>query len=75
MNGRVLYPIWLVFLAIGMFQGAATGKIRYGGRGGHSYWKCWTIPSWGRVVCLFLGVISSGAAIFITIRYFSPLLR
>jgi hypothetical protein len=69
MNG-VLYTLWLVFLAIAMFQGAATGKIRHARSR-----KYWTIPSWGRVVCLVLGVISSGAAIFITVRYFSPHLR
>jgi hypothetical protein len=69
MNG-VVYTLWLVFLAIAMFQGAATGKI-----GQVRSKKYWTIPSWGRVVCVVLGVISSGAAIFITVRYFSPLFR
>jgi len=69
MNG-VLYTLSLVFLAIAMFQGAATGKI---GRARSK--KYWTISSWGRVVCLVLGVISSGGAIFITVRYFSALVR
>jgi hypothetical protein len=75
MNGVVLYPIWLVFLAIMMFQGAATGKIPYGGRGGHRNRKAWTLPSWVRFACLFLGIIASGTAIFLTVRYFSPVVR
>ena len=66
----VLYTLWLVFLAITMFQGAAIGRIHQA-----RSTKYWTVPSWGRVVCLVLGVISSGAAIFITVRFFSPLFR
>ena len=66
----MLYTLWLVFLAIFMFQGAATGKIHQARSR-----KYWTIPAWGRVVCLVLGVISGGAAIFITARYFSPLVQ
>jgi len=65
MNG-VLYTLWLVFLAIAMIQAAATGKI---GRARSK--RYWTIPSWGRLVCLALGVASSGSAIFITARFFS----
>jgi hypothetical protein len=66
----VVYTLWLVFLAITMFQGAATGRIHQARSK-----KYWTVPSWGRVVCLVLGVISSGAAVFLIVRYFSPLFR
>ena len=62
----VLYTLWLVFLAIAMFQGAATGRIHQARSK-----RYWTVPSWGRLVCLALGLASSGAAIFITVRYFS----
>jgi hypothetical protein len=66
----MLSTLWLVFLAITMFQGAATGRIHQARSR-----KYWTLPPWGRVLCLVLGVISSGAAAFITARYFSPLFR
>jgi hypothetical protein len=66
----VLYTLWLVFLAVTMFQGAATGRIHQARSK-----KYWAVPPWGRVVCLVLGVISSGVAVFIAVRYFSPLLR
>jgi len=66
----VIYTLWLVFLAITMFQGAATGKIHQARSK-----KYWPVPSWGRVICLVLRVISGGAAIFMTVRYFSPLFR
>jgi hypothetical protein len=66
----LLYTLWFVFLAVSMFQGAATGKIRHGR--GKSYWS---IPFWGRVICLILGLISTGIVIFTTVRYFSPLFR
>jgi len=63
MNG-VLYPLWLMFLPIAMLQRAATVQI-----GQTRSRKDWFIRSWGRVVCLVLGVTSVGAAIFAAVCY------
>jgi hypothetical protein len=69
MNG-LLHMLWLVFLAIAMFQGASTGRISQSRSK-----KYWIIPLWDRFVCLLLGVASSGVSIFITVHYFSPGVR
>jgi len=65
MNG-VLYILGLVFLAITMFQGAATGKIHL-----QRSKRYRTIPTRGRVLCLLIGSVCSTAAIFLTVRFFS----
>jgi len=55
-----LYTLLLVITAIGCFQIAATGKWR-SGRASNQYWK---VPTWGRLVCLFIGIVATGVAIF-----------
>jgi hypothetical protein len=66
MNG-LIYTMWLVFIGIGSFQAAASGRLR-SGRGSKRYW---TIPTWGRVLCLLVGSACTAAAIFVTARFFS----
>jgi hypothetical protein len=66
MNGLV-YTLWLVFIAIGSFLTAATGRWR-SGRGSKRYW---TIPTWGRLLFLLIGSVCTAAAIFVTVRFFS----
>lgn len=65
MNG-VIYTLGLVFLAIAMFQGAATGKIHRARSK-----RYWTIPAWGRLLCLLIGSVCTAAVILVTVRYFS----
>jgi hypothetical protein len=65
MNG-VIYTIWAVVIAIGSFRTAATGRWRKGRSK-----RYWTIPMWCRLVFLFIGIISTAAAIFAAARYFS----
>jgi len=62
-----LYTLLLVITAIGCFQIAATGKWR-SGRASNQYWK---VPTWGRLVCLFIGIVATGVAIFFIARFFS----
>jgi hypothetical protein len=65
MNGMI-YTLWLVFLAIGMFQSAATGKIRQ-----VRSKRYWTIPTCGRLLCLLIGGGCAAAAVFVTAHFFS----
>jgi len=66
MNG-VLYTLWLVFIAIGGFQIAVTGRWR-SGRWSKRYW---TVPTWDRLLGLLIGIVSTAVAIFVTARFFS----
>ena len=64
----VLYSLWLVFLGIYFLQGAMTGSLQKGGRGGRS--AVWRIPSWARLACLLVAGSFAAAAVFVFMRAF-----
>ena len=52
MQNRLIFTLWLLFSAIYLLQGAATGRLSKAARSK----KYWVLSRRGRLLCLLVGV-------------------
>jgi hypothetical protein len=71
MTEIVLEFLFPVFIGIYFLQGALTGRLGGGGRGGRRPEDGLRLPGWARLVCLALAGGFGSLSLFLLLRHFN----